>query len=57
MDINLFDYYLPESLIAQVPCQQRDHSRLLVVDKDKQTYEDKMFYNIIDYLMPMFYKK
>lgn len=52
MDINLFDYYLPESLIAQVPCQQRDHSRLLVVDKDKQAYEDKMFYNIIDYLMP-----
>ena len=52
MDINLFDFNLPEELIAQKPSDKRDHSRLLVVDKDNKTYEDKMFYNIIDYLRP-----
>ncbi len=52
MDINLFDFVLPEELIAQRPSDKRDHSRLLVVDKDNKTYEDKMFFNIIDYLRP-----
>ena len=52
MNINLFDFNLPEELIAQKPSDKRDHSRLLVVDKDNRTYEDKMFYNIIDYLKP-----
>lgn len=52
MDINLFDYYLPESQIAQSPCDVRDHCRLLVINKKRQTYEDKVFYNIIDYLEP-----
>ena len=52
MDINLFDFYLPEELIAQKPSDKRDHSHLLVIDKDNHTYEDKMFYNIIDYLRP-----
>src|SRR5574344_778351 len=50
MDINLFDFNLPEDLIAQTPSEKRDWSRLLVVDKTKQTYEDKHFYNIVDYL-------
>lgn len=52
MDINLFDFYLPDELIAQKPSDKRDHSRLLVIDKDNKTYEDKVFYNIIDYLRP-----
>lgn len=50
MDINLFDFELPEELIAQKPVEQRDHSRLLVINYAKKTYEDKNFYNIIDYL-------
>ncbi len=50
MNINLFDYYLPEELIAQRPSEKRDHSRLLVVDKENKTYEDKHFYDIVDYL-------
>ena len=50
MDINLFDFYLPEELIAQKPVDQRDHSRLLAINKTNHTYEDKHFYNIIDYL-------
>ena len=41
MKIDLFDFYLPEELIAQRPSEKRDHSRLLVINKDKQTYEDK----------------
>ena len=52
MDINLFDFYLPEELIAQKPSEQRDHSRLLAINKDTKTYEDKVFYDVIDYLRP-----
>lgn len=52
MNINLFDFYLPEELIAQKPSDKRDHSRLLAINKVNKTYEDKMFYNIIDYLNP-----
>ena len=52
MNINLFDFELPEELIAQKPSDKRDHSRLLAIDKDTKTYEDKVFYNIIDYLRP-----
>ncbi|MBP5693893.1 MAG: tRNA preQ1(34) S-adenosylmethionine ribosyltransferase-isomerase QueA [Bacilli bacterium] len=49
MDINLFDYYLPEELIAQEPSKVRDECRLLVVNKTNKTYEDKIFRDIIDY--------
>ncbi|HML99788.1 MAG TPA: tRNA preQ1(34) S-adenosylmethionine ribosyltransferase-isomerase QueA [Bacilli bacterium] len=52
MDIDLFDYYLPESQIAQYPEQKRDDSRLLVANFFNKTYEDKHFYDIIDYLKP-----
>ena len=50
MDINLFDYYLPEELIAQEPSAIRDECRLMVVNKEKKTYEDKIFKDIYDYL-------
>ncbi|MBO6046139.1 MAG: tRNA preQ1(34) S-adenosylmethionine ribosyltransferase-isomerase QueA [Erysipelotrichaceae bacterium] len=50
MDINLFDYDLPQELIAQTPLKQRDHSRLMVLDRDKQSIEHKHFYDIVDYL-------
>jgi S-adenosylmethionine:tRNA ribosyltransferase-isomerase len=50
MDIELFDYYLPEELIAQEPSKVRDECRLLVVDREHQTYEDKMFFDIKNYL-------
>lgn len=52
MDISLFDYYLPEELIAQSPAQKRDESRLLVIDKTNKTYEDHIFHDIIDFLKP-----
>ena len=47
-----FDYYLPESLIAQHPAEKRDHARLLVLNKETVETEDKYFYDIIDYLKP-----
>lgn len=49
MDINLFDFNLPEELIAQTPAKHRDESRLLVVNKTAKTYEDKHFYDIVNY--------
>lgn len=50
MNINLFDFYLPEELIAQKPSDKRDHSRLLLIHKNTKTFEDKTFFNIVDYL-------
>lgn len=50
MDINLFDYYLPEELIAQEPSHVRDECRLLVVNKKEKIYEDHIFKDIFDYL-------
>ena len=52
MDISLFDFNLPLELIAQSPSEKRDESRLLLINKDKKTYEDKIFHDIIDYLKP-----
>ena len=49
MDINLFDFNLPEELIAQHPSDKRDHSRLLAINKDTHTYEDRHFFDVIDY--------
>ena len=49
-DINTYDYDLDESLIAQTPIKERDHSRLLVVNKIDGNYKDEHFYNIINYL-------
>ena len=49
-DINTYDYDLDESLIAQTPIKERDHSRLLVVNKENGKYKDDTFYNIINYL-------
>ena len=49
MDINLFDFDLPEELIAQSPSDKRDHSRMLVINKTRKTYIDKHFFDIVDY--------
>ena len=47
-----FDYDLPEALIAQTPLKQRDASRLLALNAKTGGYEDKHFYDILDYLNP-----
>lgn len=45
-------YELPQELIAQTPMENRDESRLLVLDKTTGEMEHKKFYDIIDYLNP-----
>ena len=45
-----FDYYLPEELIAQVPLENREESKLLVLNGYTGEKEDKKFYDIINYL-------
>ena len=52
MKITEFDYELPENLIAQVPIEKRDESRLMVLDRKNKTIEHKIFKDIIDYLEP-----
>ncbi len=47
-----FWYDLPEELIAQTPLQQRDSSRLMVLDRQTGAVSHKHFYDIIDYLQP-----
>ncbi len=52
MNVSDFYYDLPEELIAQTPIEKRDESRLMVLNRAKQTIEHKTFKDIIDYLEP-----
>ncbi|MCD7974503.1 MAG: tRNA preQ1(34) S-adenosylmethionine ribosyltransferase-isomerase QueA [Phascolarctobacterium sp.] len=47
-----FDYKLPKEFIAQHPIEPRDHSKLLVMDKNKGTIEHRKFYDLPEYLFP-----
>jgi len=47
-----FWYDLPEALIAQTPLQQRDASRLLVLNRETGETQHRHFYDILDYLQP-----
>ncbi len=50
MKVNDFDFNLPKELIAQHPSEKRDHSRLLVLDRQDQTIKHHHFYDITHYL-------
>lgn len=50
MRTDIFDYHLPEELIAQTPIVDRQQSRLLVYDKETREIEHKKFKDIVDYL-------
>ncbi len=50
MKVNDFDFILPKELIAQHPVDQRDHSRLMVIDKHTEEITHKHFYDIKDEL-------
>ena len=50
MNINEFDYDLPEERIAQTPLENRSSSKLLVLDKKSGDIKHEVFSNIINYL-------
>lgn len=52
MKVSEFNYELPEGLIAQVPLEKRDESRLMVLNRKNKTIEHKTFKDIIDFLEP-----
>ena len=47
-----FYYDLPEELIAQTPLEKRDHSRLMVLDRETGKVSHRQFFNVLDYLRP-----
>lgn len=49
MKLSQYKYDLPESLIAQYPCENRDESRLLVFDRKSGKIEHKIFKDILGY--------
>ncbi|MFZ2399078.1 MAG: S-adenosylmethionine:tRNA ribosyltransferase-isomerase, partial [Smithella sp.] len=50
MELKDFSYFLPDELIAQHPCQKRDQSHLLVLDKKKEKMADFSFFQLPDFL-------
>lgn len=50
MNIEEYNYELPEHLIAQTPLENRSDSKLLIMDKKNGELKEDIFKNIIDYL-------
>ena len=49
MKLSDFDYKLPQKLLAQHPSEERDESKLMLLNKEKQTIEHLLFKDIIDF--------
>lgn len=49
MKLSSFKYPLPRNLVAKYPVKPRDHSRLMVLNRSDESYEDKKFYDIVNY--------
>ncbi len=47
--LSLFEFELPEGLIAKYPTARREDSRLMVVNRATQTIEHKLFTDVLDY--------
>jgi len=50
MLLSEYDYNLPEELIAQLPADKRENSKMLVLDRAGHTIQHKHFYNIVDFI-------
>lgn len=50
LKVDLFDFHLPEELIAQTPLEQRDASRLMVLNKETGSVKHHMFHDLLDYV-------
>lgn len=48
MLLSEYDYNLPEELIAQMPADKRDNSRMMVLNRKDRTISHKHFYDIVD---------
>ncbi len=48
--LNQFNYQLSQEKIAQQPVSPRDHSKLMVLDRDKESISNHHFYNLVDLL-------
>ena len=49
MKLSHFNFELPDELLAEYPSDQRDESRLMVLNREKQTIEHKQFKDLIEY--------
>ena len=49
MKLSHFNFELPDELLAEYPAENRDESRLMVLNRKEQTIEHKMFKDIIEY--------
>ncbi|AGX05657.1 tRNA preQ1(34) S-adenosylmethionine ribosyltransferase-isomerase QueA [Bacillus infantis] len=52
MKVEMFDFHLPEELIAQTPLEDRTSSRLMVLDKEDGALQHETFKNLPEYLNP-----
>jgi S-adenosylmethionine:tRNA ribosyltransferase-isomerase len=52
LDLSHFDYELPEHLIAQQPLPERDGARMLVLDRARQSWQDRQFRDLPEFLHP-----
>ena len=50
MKLSQFKYNLPKNLIAKHPKTPRDSNKLMVLNRENQTIENKRFRNIVDYI-------
>lgn len=48
MLLSEYDYELPENLIAQLPAEKREISRMMVLDRKDRTISHKHFFDIVD---------
>lgn len=49
MKLSDFKYPLPRNLIAKHPVKPRDHSRLMVLNREDESFQDRKFFEIADY--------
>ncbi|AXO81242.1 tRNA preQ1(34) S-adenosylmethionine ribosyltransferase-isomerase QueA [Olleya aquimaris] len=49
MKLSHFNFELPEELLAEYPAENRDESRLMVLNRKEQTIEHRMFKDLIEY--------
>jgi S-adenosylmethionine:tRNA ribosyltransferase-isomerase len=51
-NVDDYNYVLPEELIAEFPKENRDSSRMLVLDRSSKEFDIKQFKSIVDYFNP-----